>query len=166
MVDFESFFEYRSPNTPILGSLQQYEDELESLSPERRANPVFKKMYKFDWDKHSPNDPLTFDQYLHCPPRVLGYALKQKKWAQLSVKALKAPDKADATVFEDRLQLDEEAKELVKWTVQAHEIGKEVDKKGNSKGLQDFAPDKGKGLIIMLYGKHFTVYNKNLRLIP
>jgi hypothetical protein len=119
-------------------------------------------MYKFDWDKHSRTTPLTFDQYLHCPPRVPGYALKQKKWAQLLVKALKAPDEADATVFEDRLQLDEEAKELVKWTVQSHEIGKVVDDKGKSKGLQDFAPDKGKGLIIMLYGKRTALRSEGL----
>jgi hypothetical protein len=78
------------------------------------------------------------------------------------VNALKAPDEADATVFENRLQLDEEAKELVKWTVQAHETGKEMNKKGESKGLQDFAPDKGKGLVIMLYGKHFISDSKGV----
>jgi hypothetical protein len=119
-------------------------------------------MYKFDWDKHSRTTPLTFDQYLHCPPRVLGYALKQKKWAQLLVKALKALDEVDVTVFEDRLQLDEEAKELVKWTVQAHEIGKVVDDKGKSKGLQDFAPDKRKGLHIMVYGKRTALCSEGL----
>ncbi|KAH7398262.1 P-loop containing nucleoside triphosphate hydrolase protein [Pyrenochaeta sp. MPI-SDFR-AT-0127] len=152
MVDFDSFFEYLSPNTPILGNLQRYEGQLESLSPERRANPIFRDMYKFHWDKHSPDKKMTPDQYLHCPPRVLGYALKQKKWAQLLVEGLQAPDEADATVFNDKLQLEEEAKELVKWSVQAHEQGKKTNKKGESMSLQDFAPDKGKGLVIMLYG--------------
>jgi hypothetical protein len=78
------------------------------------------------------------------------------------VKALKALDEVDVTVFEDRLQLDEEAKELVKWTVQAHEIGKVVDDKGKSKDLQDFAPDKRKGLHIMVYGKRTALCSEGL----
>ena len=103
---------------------------------------------------------MTPDQYLHCPPRVLGYALKQKKWAQLLVDGLRSPDAADATVFEEKLQLDEEAKNLVKWSVQAHEEGKKLidGKPGESRGLQDFAPDKGKGLVIMLYGMLSDAY--------
>ncbi|KAI5378807.1 hypothetical protein J4E82_002258 [Alternaria postmessia] len=154
MVDFDSFFEYLSPRTPILGNLRRYEGELESLSPERRANPIFKEIYKFHWDRLPAGHSMTPDQYLHCPPRVLGYALKQKKWAQLLVDGLRSPDAADATVFEEKLQLDEEAKNLVKWSVQAHEEGKKLidGKPGESRGLQDFAPDKGKGLVIMLYG--------------
>jgi hypothetical protein len=140
MVDFDSFFEYLPPNTPILGSLARYEGQLESLSPDRRANPVFKDMYKFHWDKHGRDTKVEDDQYLHCPPRVLGYALKHKKWAQLLVDRLEAPDAADATVFQDKLQLDPDHKDLVKWAVQAHEKGKETNWKGEPKGLQDFAP--------------------------
>ncbi len=90
---------------------------------------------------------------MHCPPRVLGYALKQKKWAQLLVGKLHPPNDADSSVFRDKLQLDEDSKELVRWSVQAHEYGKKLNAKGESLSLQDFAPDKGKGLVIMLYGK-------------
>jgi hypothetical protein len=160
MVDFDSFFEYLSPRTPILGNLRRYEGELESLSPERRANPIFKEIYKFHWDRLPAGHSMTPDQYLHCPPRVLGYALKQKKWAQLLVDGLRSPDAADATVFEEKLQLDEEAKNLVKWSVQAHEEGKKLidGKPGESRGLQDFEPDKGKGLVIMLYGMLSDAY--------
>jgi hypothetical protein len=151
-VDFNSFYEYLSPNTPILGGYQRYEGPLESLSPERRANPIFQDMYKFDWDNHDSEKTLTDLQYMHCPPRVLGYALKQKKWAQLLVDGLQEPDEADASVFADELQLEEESKELVRDAVKAHEKGKLMDNKGQLQGLQDFAPDKGKGLVIMLYG--------------
>lgn len=152
MVDFVSFFKYQSPKTPILGNLQRYEGQLETLSPERRANTVFQEMYKFDWDKHPRNKPMTSLQYLLCPPRVLGYALKQKKWAQLRVDGLREPDEADARTFRDKLQLDEDFKELISKSVQAHEKGKQKDSKGRFKALEDFAPEKGKGLIIMLYG--------------
>ncbi|KAF2688250.1 P-loop containing nucleoside triphosphate hydrolase protein [Lentithecium fluviatile CBS 122367] len=152
MVDFTSFYEYLSPNTPILGPMPRYEGQLETLSPERRANPIFREMYRFDWDKHPPTKEMTEDQYMLCPPRVLGYALKQKKWAQLLVDRLQPPDEADASTFRDKLQLDSELKELVQMSVQAHERGKETNKRGQPLALQDFAPDKGKGLVIMLYG--------------
>ncbi|KAJ4301552.1 hypothetical protein N0V90_003645 [Kalmusia sp. IMI 367209] len=152
MVDFTSFYEYLSANTPILGPMPRYEGQLETLSPERRANPIFREMYKFNWDKHPPNKPMTPEQYMMCPPRVLGYALKQKKWAQLLVDRLQPPDEADASTFRDKLQLDEELKDLVQKSVQAHELGKETNRSGQTLALQDFAPDKGKGLVIMLYG--------------
>jgi hypothetical protein len=68
------------------------------------------------------------------------------------VDGLSEPEQADANVFRNKLQLDDEYKELVEWSVQAHERGKEM-RGGKQLSLQDFAPDKGKGLIIMLYGK-------------
>lgn len=125
---------------------------MESLSPERRQNPIFREMYKFDWDKHPPEKPMEDDQYMMCPSRVLGYALKQKQWAQLLVDRLEEPDAADAGTFREKLQLDEESKELVQKSVQAHEQGK-VQTKSGLRALEDFAPDKGKGLVIMLYGR-------------
>ncbi|KAI4671512.1 uncharacterized protein J4E78_000008 [Alternaria triticimaculans] len=152
MVDFTSFFEYLPPNTPILGNLPQFRGQLENLSPEKRANKIYRDMYKTHWDRHPSGKTMSSEQLMHCPPRVLGYALKQKKWAQLLVEKLNPPNDADASVFRDKLQLDPDSKELVKWSVQAHEYGKDVDAKGESKSLQDFAPDKGKGLVIMLYG--------------
>ena len=153
MVDFTSFFEYLAPNTPILGDLPQFRGQLENLSTEKRANPIYRDMYKTHWDRHAPGKQISPDQLMHCPPRVLGYALKQKKWAQLLVGKLHPPNDADSSVFRDKLQLDEDSKELVRWSVQAHEYGKKLNAKGESLSLQDFAPDKGKGLVIMLYGK-------------
>ena len=159
MVDFASFFDYQSPRTPILGHLQRYEGQLETLSPDRRANKVFQEMYKYDWDKHPRDKPMSDLQYLLCPPRVLGYALKQKKWAQLLVDGLRDPDEADAGMFNIKLQLDDDYKDLIQKSVQAHELGKQKDRNGRFKALEDFAPDKGKGLIIMLYGKRNCISN-------
>ena len=161
MVDFASFLEYLEPNTPILGNLTRCEGPLESLSPDRRANQVIKDMYKFEWDNTSPGKEMTPDQYLHCPPRVLSYALKQKAWAQVLFERLEAPGEADATVFLDKLQLDDESKDLVKWSVQAHEKGKEP-RKGGTLGLQDFAPDKGKGLVILLLSSSYRAKQRVL----
>jgi hypothetical protein len=153
MVDFISFYEYLSPSAPMLGAMPKYEGTLETLSPERRTNETIRKMYKFDWDKHPPGKKMSDEQYMLCPPRVLGYALKQKKWAQLLVDRLQAPNKADASTFRDKLQLEDDLKELLQKSVQAHEKGKQTNTRGQMLALQDFAPDKGKGLVIMLYGK-------------
>jgi hypothetical protein len=134
--------------------MARFEGDFESLSQERRANPALKETYKFHWDNHASHRPISDDQYLHCPPRVLGYALKLKKWAQFRLRlegAIK-PVFADETVFENMLQLDQECKELLKWSVQAHEEGKKINAQGERKGLEDFAPDKGRGLFIILYG--------------
>ncbi|KAK7751707.1 hypothetical protein SLS62_006368 [Diatrype stigma] len=90
------------------------------------------------------------DQYMMCPPRVLGYALKQKQWAQLLVDHLEVPDAADAGTFKNKLPLDEESKDLAQKLVRAHEQGKMMTKSG-IRALEDFAPGKGKGLVIMLY---------------
>jgi hypothetical protein len=159
MVDFASFFEYLSPNTPILGNLSQFRGQLENLSPEKRANSIYMDMYKTHWDRHAPGKTMSDDQYLHCPPRVLGYALKQKKWAQLLVDKLNPPNEADSSVFHNKLQLDPDYKDLVRCSVQAHEYGKNLNSIGESMSLQDFAPDKGKGLVIMLYGKRLFSFS-------
>ncbi|RWA11929.1 hypothetical protein EKO27_g3176 [Xylaria grammica] len=147
IVDFASFLTYQ-PQAPILGSLSRYEGSLVELSPSRRAQSVFKNMYKFDWDRHPANQAMSDEQLLCCPPRVLGYALKQTTWAQLLVKHLDPPNKADDSTFNDQLQLGSEAKDLILKSVQAHAMSGK-----RSQGLDDFAPGKGRGLVIMLYGQ-------------
>jgi hypothetical protein len=152
IVDFASYMTYQPTKTPILGSLHRYEGHVADLSPERRAKKVFQDMYKFQWDGHPPEREMSPDQLLCCPPRVLGYALKQKTWVQLLVKNLRKPNKADVGTFKDKLQLDQDSKDLISKSVRAHEEGKKREN-GKSKGLEDFAPEKGRGLVIMLYGK-------------
>ncbi len=85
-------------------------------------------------------------QYLLCPPRVLGYGLEQKKWLQFLVNDLKKPDDPSTTTFHKQLQLHRDYKDLIEKSVRAHETGK-------AKGIEDFTPGKGKGLVILLYGK-------------
>jgi len=152
IVDFASYMTYQPTKTPILGSLHRYEGHVSDLSPERRAKKVFQDMYKFQWDGHPPEREMSPDQLLCCPPRVLGYALKQKTWVQLLVKNLRKPNKADVGTFKDKLQLDQDSKDLISKSVRAHEEAKKREN-GKSKGLEDFAPEKGKGLVIMLYGQ-------------
>ena len=153
IVDFSSYMTYQSGKVPILGPLRRYEGAVNELSPERRSKQVFQDMYRFTWDGHPPSREMTPEQRLCCPPRVLGYALKQKTWVQLLVKHLGQPDKADLQTFKDKLQLDDDAKDLISNSVKAHEKAKQRGRNGQPKGLEDFAAGKGRGLVIMLYGK-------------
>ena len=153
IVDFASYMTYQSSRVPLLGSLRRYEGHVTELSPERRRQQVSQDIYRFAWDGHRSNQQMTPEQLLCCPPRVLGYALKQKTWVQLLVKNLRNPEDADMQTFEDKLQLDQEAKDLISSSVKAHKEAKEK-KNGRVKGLEDFAQGKGRGLVIMLYGKN------------
>ena len=157
MVDFASYYEYLSTSAPILGAMTRYEGQLKAVSPENRLSPIFCDMYKLNWDKWSGDKEMSEEQFLMCPPRVLGYALKLKKWAQLLVDGLKSPDDADEGTFRKDLQLQEDYKDLIQNSVQAHQLGKRPTRSGKPQALEDFAPDKGKGLIIMLYGRVFLV---------
>lgn len=152
IVDFASYMTYQPTGSPILGPFCQYEGHVTELSPERQVKKMFQDIYRFSWDgyqaKLEPND----EQLLCCSPHVLGYALKQKTWVQLLVKYLGEPKEADLQTFNEKLQLDEDAKALISNSVKAHEKVKKRED-GRSKGLEDFAPGKGKGLVIMLYGK-------------
>ncbi|KAI1357507.1 hypothetical protein F5Y08DRAFT_324151 [Xylaria arbuscula] len=149
IVDFASYLTYQTARGPILGPYDRYEGFLAELSRTRRTQELFKNMYKFDWDKHPPGRPVSNEQLLCCPPRVLGYALNQKTWVQLLVRHLIPPNKADDSTFRDRLQLDPDAKDLIYKSVKAHATSGDTSKEG----LSDFAPGKGKGLVIMLYGQ-------------
>ena len=152
IVDFASYMTYQSANVPILGPYRRWEGQVTELSPERRSKQVFKDIYRFTWDEHQSSQDLTPEQFLCCPPRVLGYALKQKTWVQLLVEHLEQPDEADLQTFNNKLQLDEDAKKLISDSVKAHEQAKQSGKKGILRGLEDFAAGKGRGLVIMLYG--------------
>ena len=85
---------------------------------------------------------MTDEQYLLCPPRVLGYSMKEKKWMQFAVESLLKPNPADRNTFDNKLQLRSGYKELIWKSVLSH-------RKPN---IADYTPGKGKGLIILLWG--------------
>lgn len=96
-----------------------------------------------------------------CPPRVLGYALKDKIWAQFQVTGLE-PDTGEAderrTYFHKQLQLKDEYKELLLAFVNNHETSRnrqrpnDADPKDNIPKSLDVIQGKGKGLAILLHG--------------
>lgn len=114
------------------------------------------KLYRLSWHENPPDKSLTDEQLLFCPPRVLGYAIKPKKWAQLLVEAVSDPEQASDNIFKN-LQLEEQSKTMIKNLVKAHEEGK-GGRGGENKGIVDFVEDKGKGLVIVLYGKFDSLH--------
>lgn len=116
-----------------------------------------KKLSRVSWHEHPP-ESLTDKQVLFCPMRVVGYIMKLKKWGQLSVEAVSDPEEASDEIFKN-LQLEEQSKTMIKNLVKAHEEGKSR-KRGENKGIVDFVEDKGKGLVIILYGKFDSLHGK------
>jgi hypothetical protein len=100
------------------------------------------------------------DKLWLLPPRVLGYALETRRWAQFSVKSLVPvpTDKADV-LFDDELVFpaeleDEDKKGLIKALVCNH------DKRPEGPDLlTDGIEGKGLGLVILLHG---TILGKML----
>ncbi|KAK3347001.1 aaa family ATPase [Lasiosphaeria hispida] len=140
VVDFKSFLEYQPPTAPILGEQQRYDKSLECSCDDCKHHRD--DVYRYSWDNLPPDQEMTDEQYLLCPPRVLGYSLKDKKWMQFAVESLEVADPADRTNFDTKLQLHPDHKELIWKSVQSH----------RKKNILDYATGKGKGLVILLWG--------------
>lgn len=149
MIDFLSFLNFQ-PEAPIMGTVTHLSAKLPCDCSE--CSKKYEKLYHFSWNQHPLGTSLSDEQLLFCPPRVLGYAMKLKKWVQLLVKDVSDPDEASDMILKN-LQLNEDAKIMITNLVMSHEEGKSR-KRGKNKGIVDFIEDKGKGLVIMLYGKN------------
>ena len=97
---------------------------------------------------------------LFLPPRLLGFALKDKVWGQFLVDKLTRisfPDTREQTdLFWGELQLEEESKELLMAFVKYHEAPS-LRKSGQESGgidakAFDVIEGKGQGLAILLHG--------------
>jgi ATP-dependent Lon protease len=87
-------------------------------------------------------------QLMLCAPRVLGYVLKDKQWAQLAVTKLSDVEKEDAKAVLNTLHLvgrenGISKKNLLMALVRNH--GKVM--------VKDIVAGKGEGLVFLLYGE-------------
>lgn len=98
------------------------------------------------------------ERLILCPPRVLGYALKSKSWAQILVKSLKRiVVENDETYFKTQLQLDSQVKDMLYAFVKNHEYSGKTDVipktgEGDPPRSLDVVERKGQGLAILLHG--------------
>lgn len=88
------------------------------------------------------------NNFVIFPPRVLGYATREKVWGQFELKSMQEPLGKQGGKFDDDLQLDPKYKTLIKALVQSHE------RSNSNSGTQveDVVNDKGKGLVLLFHG--------------
>lgn len=93
-----------------------------------------------------------------CPPRVLGYALKLKMWAQLRVTLMQKIDFGNGVdYFQEQLQLDHDHKRMLLAFITDHERNarsEDPGKLGRDEAPRslDIIEGKGQGLAILLHG--------------
>ncbi|PVI01685.1 hypothetical protein DM02DRAFT_717776 [Periconia macrospinosa] len=177
MVDYDSYFQY-GPADGRNGALERTNSEPPCNCSDCQNNAGLIRCSRawLDDAKYSNAKVWQEEQYLLCPPRVLGYILKEKRWAQLQVthlEDLQSYGKGEVETFFDRLRLaddltaekkavlkkkgkpDTSTKRLICDLVQSHAssvVKKHEDENNDKLEVDDIIPDKGKGLIILLYG--------------
>lgn len=121
---------------------------------------------QFKSDDHSVSsksgDPTEKNQdtdirdalYAQLPPRVLGFIVSQKVWAQIDVDSIEEEDRAkQGRQSWDSLAIPDDHKHNIRRLVSNHlKIG---DSRANAR-IRDLIPDKGEGLVILLHGKQFS----------
>lgn len=150
MVDYESYFRY-GPSCVRVGSLSAQSEQDECLCEDCQKKKALRA--KFDDEEYQKGE-WDNEQYVLCPPRVLGYILRDKQWAQLQVDNLSLiPENDDKNSWSTRLQLADEnkTKEMILGLVKGH--GSNNSAEENRLEVDDIVAKKGKGLVILLYGK-------------
>ncbi|KAJ2989127.1 hypothetical protein NUW58_g3627 [Xylaria curta] len=104
----------------------------------------------FDESLKKPDSVLNMSDQniLMLPPRILGYATREKMWAQFSVDSAEEPAGKNPENFEKNLQLDQTYKDLIEALVESHQVNQATA----TKQVKDFVDDKGRGLVLLLHG--------------
>ncbi|KAL6714366.1 hypothetical protein ACLMJK_007789 [Lecanora helva] len=152
MVDFESYFRY-GPSFAKIGSLDLLTENQDCACIRCQNNVELNEMYRRRFDKNDGRKEWENEQYMLCPPRILGYILRDKQWAQLEVSSLQEIPSVDPNDSLDRVKLadGEQTKKMILNLVNSHTS---ADSKDDDSGLtvDDIVAKKGKGLVILLYG--------------
>lgn len=94
--------------------------------------------------KKGKRPELTDQQRLICCPRVFGFMVREKKWAQFRLENIREIDhKARSEAFQ-QLELDKDTKAMLSNLVQQHSKSYTL--------INDLIPGKGNGLIVLLHG--------------
>lgn len=152
MIDFLSYFQY-ADKIGRLGDLKPSGEDDECGCPSCRSNEALSNLLKFDYDGAKGDKEYEPFQLMMCPPRVLGYVIERKMWAQLRVEDVKAVENVNGPdTFDEKLKLDTDTKDMLRDLVTNHEEGKESKGGKRTKGIQDVIQGKGDGLVILLHG--------------
>ena len=150
MVDFQSFLE-QAPNIRKYGPMgdvvfSSEDDECRCASC--ATNQSLRNNQKIGFDGCTREEEFgDEDQYLLCPPRVLGYHLDSRTWVELDIHHIKEIVQVTSEEAFERLELVKAQKDLIRDLVKSHTSGT-----GKLPMMQDIMKDKGKGLVILLHG--------------
>ena len=157
MVDFDSYYLHGSARSQI-GDTAVEDDITDCQCPECSKNEILAQIFKPHYDNSTGEKSEKWErlQTMMCPPRVLGYILQDKQWAQLAVDNLEDIPDEDLSAVMNSLHLHGEddgqkEKDLLYWLVKNHGIGK-AGRSNKGYELDDIVAEKGKGLVILLYG--------------
>ena len=149
MVDFESYIQHGPPfiKYPPIGDLVFVDDAEDTCKCSVCiGNDRLRDNQKPRYDRNTAEDKWEETQYLICPPRVLGYHLKSRRWVELDVDKVHDIAKLkDESSFND-LQLNKTQKDLIKRLVSCHAVADE------DRSMRDLMKGKGNGLVILLHG--------------
>ena len=153
MVDFESYFRY-GQSIARVGSLMQDNGRPQCRCNDCRENEQLQRGYRTRFDEETRQEETWEDeQYMLCPPRVLGYVLRDKRWGQLQVALLQSiPNKDPHNSWSTRLKLadGENTKKMILELVKGHGTSDLSEHDGLE--VDDIISKKGKGLVMLLYG--------------
>lgn len=153
MVDFESYVRY-GPAVAKVGPLEPLVDNFECACLECQKDTTYRMIFRIRFDEDESQEKWEEEQYMLCPPRILGYILSDKQWAQLLVTGLKDIPKVDLDHSWDRVKLvdGEETKQMILNLVNGHGTPNSKDE-DSGLAVDDIVAKKGKGLVILLYGE-------------
>ena len=157
-MDFASYYKY-GVSTAQIADLQMSEayDECECDVCIGDKKLMAQNRPRFDNKTGQPKEDWEDVQTMLCPPRVLGYILREKQWAQLDVDQIKElSEKGRGDAFWKRLKLQGDnngqgTKTTLMGLIKNHGIGEASSGRAGYQ-LNDIVAEKGKGLVILLYG--------------
>ncbi|KAG9230858.1 AAA family ATPase [Amylocarpus encephaloides] len=155
MVDFTSYNRY-GPAVAMLGALAPLAEDPDCNCAECRTNVELIDVSRSKYDRATGEDNWDREQFILCSPRVLGYVLRDKQWAQLQVTIVSKESNANQDAYFEKLQLKgadagKETKNLLMHLVQ-NNGGVRGPEDSEASHLDDIVVNKGKGLVILLYG--------------
>jgi hypothetical protein len=166
MVDFESYLQHMPEDHgygPIGDARISPSKDDECRCRSCSSNEDLQKNQRIMYDGvDGKTEFLDNDQYLICPPRVLGYHLGSRTWLELDISEIPKTDgkrylqdiiHLQSNQPFEKLELNSTMKSLIKDLVQGH-----TSSTGKPPPLQDIMKEKGRGLVILLHGMCTTLY--------
>jgi len=150
MVDFVSYLQH-APNTNTyapMGDIQFSDKDDECNCGSCTSNKPLQQNQRRHFDKCDGKKEFEHEeQYLLCPPRVLGYHLKSRTWLELNIDEIEVLEETTSDKAFQGLQLDQDHKDLIKRLVMSH--SSTTDK---APIMRDIVQGKGNGLVMLLHG--------------